>query len=47
MRPGSLENILRARPFVTVFRVDGNENVALFDLSLVPLSLVLGDTHPH
>ena len=44
MRAGMLKDIFCALNFVTVFRVDGNENVSLFDFSLVLLGFILRNT---
>ena len=46
MRAGTLKDILCALNFVAVFRVHRNENISLFDFSLVLLGFILWDTQP-
>ena len=45
MSAGPFKNLFGALPFVTVFRVDRDENVALFDFSLVSFCFILWDAH--
>ena len=45
MSAGPFKNLFRALPFVAVFRMDRDQNVALFDFSLVSFRLILRDAH--